>query len=208
MTNITKHLEWRYAVKKFDTEKKLTQEQVNELAEAMRLTASSYGLQPYKIMLVNDPEVRKKLGKHSWGQKQVTEASHLFVICNYTEIPDEVVDDYMEITGKVRHTPADKLKVFGEGIKSKISRLPSVKDWTAKQAYIVLGNLLTACAAMEIDACPMEGFVPEKYNEILGLNKLKLNAALAIPVGYRSPDDRYADMPKVRKPMEDFLLEV
>ena len=208
MTNITKYLEWRYAVKKFDPEKKLSPEQVDELAEAMRLTASSYGLQPYKIMLVENPEIREKLQEHSWGQKQITEASHLFIICNYTEVPDKVVDDYMKITGEIRHSPADKLKAFGEGIKAKIGRLPSVKDWTAKQSYIVLGNLLTACAAMEIDACPMEGFVPEKYNEILGLDKLKLNATLAIPVGYRSADDRYAEMPKIRKPMDDFLIKI
>lgn len=205
MQDIIKQLEWRYAVKKFDTTKKLTDEQVEILAEAMRLTASSYGLQPYKVLLVNDPDIRKQLQEHSWGQKQVTEASHFFVICNYTEVSDELVEEYMQLTGEVRHTPGDKLKAFGEGIKSKIGRLKDVGEWTSKQTYIVLGNLLTACAAMEIDACPMEGFVPEKYNEILGLKEQKLNAALAVPVGFRSPEDRYADMPKVRKPKEKFL---
>ncbi|MEA2042014.1 MAG: NAD(P)H-dependent oxidoreductase [Bacteroidota bacterium] len=207
MKEYIEKLNWRYSTKKFDPNKKLTDEQVDFLTEAMRLSASSYGLQPYKVMLVENADIRSELVQHSWGQKQVADASHLIVLCNYTEVEEHLVDEYTDHMAALRNMPAEKQEAFNKMLKDSLKNRDDVAQWAAEQNYIVLGNLLSACAFANIDACPMAGFIPEKYNKILGLNEMKLNATVVIPVGYRAADDKYAEMPKVRKPLEDFLLK-
>ena len=204
-----KNLEWRYATKKFDTQKKVSTEDLEKIKEAIQLSASSYGLQLYKVLIIEDQATREKLKPASWGQPQITDASHLLVFCNYAKVSDDQIDEFIELKSKVQGIPINAIKGYGEFIKGKLAEKSSVEvdHWPARQTYIALGNLLAACAELKIDACPMEGFEPEMYNEILGLTEKGLSAAVVATVGYRSEEDQTQHAKKVRKPM-DSLFEV
>lgn len=204
------HLKWRYATKKFDTSKTLSQEQLNTLKEAFNLTALSYGLQTLKLVVVKDKIIREQLVPHAYGQRQVVDASHLFVICIQDEINDADVDYHFDTVKKVRHTPDDILDPFREGLKSTIQKMTNEKkvEWATRQAYIVLGNLMTVCAIEHIDGCPMEGFIAQKIDNVLELQKYGLTSVLLFPVGYRADDDMFASMKKVRKPLSETIIEL
>lgn len=206
---LIKNLKWRYATKKFNPGKKVSNEDLEKIKEAVQLSASSYGLQLYKILIVEDPKLREKLKPVSWGQGQITDASHLFVFCSYSAVKDEDIDSYIKLKADAQGIDPGTLAGYGDFMKSKISeKTDSEKtDWAAKQTYIALGNLLAACAELNIDACPMEGFEAEQYNEILGLSERGLNAAVVATIGYRADDDQAQNSPKVRKPLES-LFEV
>lgn len=163
----------------------------------------------YKILIIENKEVRKKLRKASWGQAQITDASHLFVFCNYTTNHNQHVDDYVQLVIHTQNpSDSDGLKKYGESIKTSISNMSQEarKSWLEKQTYLALNNLLLACADRQIDSCPMEGFDQKEYNRILGLDKLGLNASVIAPVGYRSINDDTSDRKKVRKSMEDLFV--
>lgn len=200
-------LNWRYATKKFDPAKKVSSEDLAIIKEAVRLSASSYGLQLYKVLVIDDPEIREKLKPASWGQTQITDASHLFVFCNYTDVSDQHIDEYLNLKADVQGLEREGLVDYGNMMKGAISGMPETikSQWTARQTYIALGNLLAACSELRIDACPMEGFEPAKYNEILGLNDQGLNAAVIATVGYRSGEDKTQHLKKVRKPAESLF---
>lgn len=204
---IIEDLNWRYATKKFDPSAKLSDEELHILMESMRLTASSFGLQAYKVLVIESPEIREKLVAASHGQRPVADASHLFVLCAYTSIREEDVKAYMERIATTRDTPIESLSPFATGIlNSTQSRTPEqVLQWTSKQTYIALGQLLHTCASMRIDALPMEGFDPAAYNEILGLNDKNLTATLVCPVGFRHAEDHAQHRKKVRKSRDDFF---
>lgn len=201
---------WRYATKKFDSSKKISTEDLNILKEAIRLSASSYGLQLYKVFLIENKDIREQLKEFSWRQSQVTDASHLFVFANYVDIQDSHIDNYIDNIAKTRNLKVEDLKGFADLMKTKIIGLsPNTKAiWTSKQAYLAMGNLLNAAAELKIDATPMEGFEPEKYNEILGLNELGLNASLVVPVGYRHEEDYSQHYKKVRKSNEELFQTI
>jgi len=209
MNEIIDALNWRYATKKFDTTKKLNQDDMDILLEALRLSPSSFGLQPWKFIQVKNPETRMQLQENSRGQPQVTEASDLLVIAVKTNVQESDVDEYLQSIVDTQGVSIDNL----DGLKNMLigtigARTPEqLKGWNQKQAYIAMGVLLTVCASMKIDACPMEGFDPVKYDEMLGLDKLWLTATLVIPVGYRSEDDKYANAPKVRFSKEKLIIE-
>ena len=202
-------LKWRYATKKFDASKKITNEQLATLKEAIQLSASSYGLQLYKVLLVENPAIRKELQPVSWGQTQIVDASHLLVFCNITHVTDEMIDQHLVSKADSLKIDAENLKGYGDFMKSKIVGMPQdvLFNWTAKQTYIALGNLMAACGELNIDSCPIEGFEPEKYNEILGLTEKGLSAAVVAAVGYRSEEDQTQYAPKFRK-SETELFEV
>ena len=208
--NIIEALNWRYATKKFDPTKKLNESQVNDLLEAVRLTATSYGLQAMKAVLVNDAAKREELVEYSFGQKQVKDASHLIVLCREKELKLEHVQGYMEDISALRGTPIDKLDGFKNMIVNSIltKDVEDQEEWMNKQVYIALGQLLTACAALNIDSCPMEGFLPKEYDRVLGLAEMNLASVLVIPVGYRAEDDANASNKKVRRSKEKFVVEV
>jgi nitroreductase len=208
MNTFLDHQNWRYATKKFDATKKITTEDLNTLKEAIRLSSSSYGLQPYKIIIVESPELRAKLQPSAWGQSQIVEASHLIIFANETNIGDNAIDSFLKNISETRSTPIEALSGYGDFMKSKISTLTSeAKDiWTAKQTYLALGNLLNAAAELKIDATPMEGFVPAQVNEILGLDELGLNATLIATLGYRHEEDATQHYKKVRKSNEDLFI--
>ena len=201
MSNTVENLKWRYATKKFNSSKKISNEDFETLKKAIQLTASSYGLQPYKILNIEDKEIRKKLREVSWNQPQIEDASHMIVLANITDFGDELVDDYFENVIETRNVTKEDVEDYSNTIKSTIGQLSQEQkaQWTAKQAYIVVGNLLSAAAQLRIDACPMEGFQNEEYNKILDLNSKNLNAAVVVTLGYRSEEDDTQHYEKVRK---------
>ena len=208
MSTFLDHQNWRYATKKFDTTKKISTEDLNILKEAIRLSSSSYGLQPYKVIIVENPEIRALLQPAAWGQSQIVEASHLIIFANETNVDDSTIDSYLKKISETRNTPIEALSGYGDFMKSKITTLETeVKNiWTAKQTYLALGNLLNAAAELKIDVTPMEGFVAERVNEILGLEKLGLNASLLATLGYRHAEDATQHYKKVRKSTEELFI--
>jgi nitroreductase len=210
MTNFIKNANWRYATKKFDTTKKVSEEDLETLKEAIRLSASSYGLQPYKVLIVDNPELRAQIQPVAWGQSQIVEASQLMIFANITDFGDAEIDSYLNNISETRGLPTEAIQGYGDFMKSKISTLPVEKRniWTAKQTYLGMGNLLNAAAELNIDVTPMEGFEPEKVNEILGLDKLGLNASLIATVGYRHEEDTTQHYVKVRKSNEELFINL
>lgn len=205
-----KQLNWRYATKKFDNNKKLSQEKLQVLKQAFNLTATSFGLQTIKLLVIEDKDLRTSLVKYSYSQKQVLDASHLLVICIQNNIEDLDVNTYYNNIKSIRKTPDTILEPYRLDL-IKMMKKKSVKEqqqWSRNQAYIALGNLMTVCAIEGIDACPMEGFVPNKYDAKLKLKEKNLQSVLLLPVGYRSKDDMFADFKKVRKPIEEAVIEI
>lgn len=209
MSNFNEALHWRYATKKFDTAKKLTQAQLDDVLEAARLSASSYGLQPYKLLVITDPALRAQLRAAAWDQAQVTDASHLIIFAAHTTVDDAYVDAFVANIAKTRGLPAESLAPYREMMVGSMHRMTpdQQKTWSQKQAYIGVGTLLAACAHATIDACPMEGFDPAKVDEILGLPALGLTSTVFCPVGFRAADDATAAYAKVRKPKEEFIIK-
>ncbi len=199
--NIIDSLNWRYATKKFDVDKFVSDEKLNLIKEAFSLTPTSYGLQPVKLIVVKNKSIQEELVPYSYNQGQVAQASHLLVICTENTIDEAYIRAYFENEKTVRGTSDEVVDAFRSYLISTFSTKTDVeiKEWATKQAYITLGNLLTVCAVEKIDACPMEGFVPEKYNEILDLKNKGLSAVLALPIGYRAADDVFSGFKKVRK---------
>lgn len=198
---------WRYATKKFDATRKVSNEDLQTLKEAIQLSTSSYGLQPYKVLIIENPEIRQQLQPVSWGQSQIVDASHLIVFANYTKIDASHIDSYINNIAQSRDLNVENLTGYGDFMKSKLLDLPQeqLAVWTSKQTYLALGNLINAAAELKIDVTPMEGFEPEKYNEILGLDKQGLNASLVAPIGYRHSDDVNQHLAKVRKPLNELF---
>ncbi len=210
MTNIIEQLQWRYATKKFDKSKILSEVKLNILKEAFNLTATSYGLQTLKLVIVKDEKIRAPLVEHAYNQKQVIEASHLLVICIHDNILKEEVIDYYDNIKHIRNTPENILKPFRTNLIDMIEKM-SVEEcqkWSTNQAYIALGNLMTICAIEEIDACPMEGFSPDEFDNMLGLKEIGLKSVLLLPVGYRADNDLFSGLKKVRKPIQDVIIEL
>lgn len=205
-----KNLEWRYAVKKFDREKIVAQEKINILKKAFNLTATSYGLQPIKLVIIKNKEIQQELLPHSWNQQQITQASHILVICIETNIDEAYVEKYFERVQKIRKTPNKIINPFKNHLKEAIANKTSkdLYSWSKNQAYLALGNLLTVCANEKIDSCPMEGFIPEKYDEILNLAEKNLTSVLVLPIGFRSEDDLMINKKKVRKYIDEVILEI
>lgn len=204
---IIENLEWRYATKAFDDTKKIEEKDLEILTESIRLSPSSYGLQLFKVLVITDQETKEKLKPASWNQQQITQCSHLFVLCNYTKVEDNDIDKYLELKADKSGMNVADLSGYGDFMKGKIGSLDQAtqSSWTAKQTYIALGNLLTAAAELKIDACPMEGFDANVYNEILDLDKQNLNAAVVVATGYRSNEDATQNAPKVRKSKNDLF---
>jgi nitroreductase len=208
MSTFLENQNWRYATKKFDTTKKVSVEDLKFLKEAIRLTASSFGLQPYKVIFIETADLRAKLQPAAWGQSQIVDASHLIVFANITNFGDTEIDNAIHNLTTTRGLSADALKGYGDFMKSKISPLPiEQRDaWAAKQTYLALGNLMNAAAELKIDVTPMEGFEPAQFNEILGLEAMNLNAVLVATIGYRHDADETQHYIKVRKSNEELFL--
>ena len=201
-------LEWRYATKKFDASKSVTDERLKKLLKATNLTATSYGLQPFKFVVVQNKELQGKLVASSYGQSQVAEASHLIVIATRTDVDSDYISRYVDFMESERGMGPGDLDGFKKVMNGTIAQMTAEEKlvWAEKQAYIALGTLLAACATLQIDACPMEGFVPSEYDDILKLNEQNLHACVVIPIGYRSTEDKYQHLKKIRQPLDEVIV--
>ena len=210
MSNFITNANWRYATKKFDATKKISKQDLETLKEAIRLSASSFGLQPYRVLIIENPELRARLQPAAWGQSQIVDASQLIVFANITNFGETEIDVSIANTTKTRGLPADALKGYGDFMKSKIVVLPEdVRNtWASKQTYLALGNLMNAASELKIDVTPMEGFEPAQVNEILGLGRLGLNATLLATIGYRHEEDATQHYAKVRKSNEELFINL
>jgi len=207
---IVESLQWRYATKKFDASTTLEETQIQQLKVAFSLTATSYGLQPIKMLVIQNRELREALVAHSYGQRQVADASHLLVLCIQKNASTEDIENYFKLIRKVRNTPDEVLAPFKKSLLGIYDRATQkdLQQAAKSQAYLALGNLLTVCASLQIDSCPMEGFVPEKYDEVLGLDAKNLQSVLLLPVGKRAEDDYMSSLKKVRKPLEETVIDI
>ena len=210
---VVEQLNWRYATKVFDAEKKISDDDWKALEEALVLSASSYGLQPWKFFVVTDPAVRESLVEHSWNQRQVADASHLVVFAVNKQMTEADVDRYVDRVVEVRGGDAESLQGYRNMMVRDIVDGPRGQgeagtQWAKLQSYIALGNFMTAAALMGIDTCPMEGFVAQKYDEILGFEDRGLTAGVLCPAGYRAGDDKYAGLPKVRFDAADMIERI
>lgn len=209
-SDIISQLKWRYATKKFDSTRILPEAKLDVLKESFNLTATSYGLQPLKLVVVSNSELKKQLVPISMDQQQVQDASHVLVICTETALTSNYIKDHFNRVEAIRNTPREILDPFQEYLLESFAdkRPEDVALWMSKQAYLALGNLLTVCAVEGIDACPMEGFQPEKYDELLGLTERGLASVLVLPVGYRAEDDFMADLKKVRRGVDEVIIDI
>ena len=204
-------LQWRYATKAFDPNRKISAATWETLQKALVLSPSSFGLQPYQFIVVNDPATRAKLLPHAWNQRQVVDASHFIVFAARMAMTEAEIDRFlgriMEVRGWSREALAGYRQMMtGSLLGSEGSaRTP---HWTARQAYIALGNLLTCAALLGVDACPMEGFVPAEFDKVLSLTAQGYAAVVCCALGYRSAEDKYAAAQKVRSPVAELVRTI
>jgi len=200
--------QWRYATKQFDASKKIPADLWSALEQSLVLSPSSFGLQPWRFVVVNDSATRAKLRENSWGQAQVTDASHFVVFAARHTLNADDVAHFIARTAEVRGQTLESLKGYQDMMTgSLLSRPPAaLQSWAERQAYIAFGNLMTSAALLGLDACPLEGLDPKKYDEILGLPALGFATVAACAVGYRAATDKYATAPKVRYPIEEVLI--
>jgi nitroreductase len=203
-------LNWRYATKVFDPARKISSKDLDTLLQSLVLTPSSFGLQPYRFLVVTDPVLKARLREASWGQSQVTDCSHLVVFLARQQMTEADVDHYIQRIAKVRGDQPENLAGYRSMIVGTLvtgPRSASVPEWAARQAYIALGQFMAAAALLGLDTCPMEGLDPKKYDEILDLEATPFRTVVACPVGYRAEADKYASLAKVRFPAEE-LVEI
>ncbi|WP_126147881.1 NAD(P)H-dependent oxidoreductase [Synechococcus elongatus] len=201
-------LNWRYAVKAFDPDRKIPAETWEVLQQALVLTPSSYGLQPWKIIQVESPELRSQLREQSFNQSQVTDASHLIVFLARNSMTEAEIDRLIELTATTRSVAAEKLAGYRQMMIGDLIQGPRqavIQYWAANQAYIALGNFLTTAALLGVDTCPLEGIIPSAYDEILQVKDSGYRTVVAAVAGYRAATDVYADLAKVRYPATELL---
>lgn len=197
---IKEALEWRYATKKYDSTKKITREDWETLKSALQFAPSAYGVQPWKFLVIENPEVREKLKAASWNQTQVTDASHFVVFLHKAEVDVPFIDQYLQRMSEVRQAPLESLAGFKNMLVENLAKAPEEKihAWAQRQAYIAMGFLLQTAALLKIDATPMEGLDPSAYDKILGLEGSGWKTVATVALGYRHPEDTYQNLKKVR----------
>lgn len=207
---IQEQLAWRYATKRFDPTKKISDADWTVLEESLRLAPSSFGLQPWKFIVVKDAAIRQQLQPHSWNQPQIVEASHLVVLAAQQTVGHSDVDTFISTISDTRGVPAANLTDYANMMKGFLDHLAAqgtCEAWSTRQAYLALGMLLSSAALLKIDSCPLEGIDAAKYDEILGLPALGYSAKVACALGYRSKDDTAASYTKVRYPRSKVFVE-
>ncbi len=210
MSQLIEDLKWRYATKKFNPDKLISSKDFKVLQDVLTLVPTSNGLQPFKFLVVKDKALREKLKEKSFHQPQITDASHLIVMCSFLDLNESHIDSYISLNAGEREIAEEKLQRFSSHLKKTVAE-QSIEEKASsneKQVYIALGHLLHAAAQMRIDSSPMEGFEPEGYDEILGLSAKNLRAIVVCALGYRADDDTYQHMKKVRKSHNDLFEEI
>ncbi len=210
MSKIIDSLNWRYATKKYDASKKISSADLNTLKEATKLSVSSMGLQPYKILVIENPEIREKLKAAAYKQTPITDASALFVFAIETNIGEKHIDAYMKTISEVREVPLEALSGFKNMIHGFVDKLSEteIENWAKNQTYIALSTLINTASLLKIDATPMEGFNAQQFDEILGLKTLGLTTSVIAVVGYRHTDDATQHNIKVRKSNTDLFINL
>jgi nitroreductase len=204
-------LNWRYATKKFDPARKIPTETWSALEQALVLSPSSFGIQPWKFLVVTDPVVREKLVPVSWGQTQPKDSSHFVVFAVRKDLPEAHIDRYVARTAELRGSTPEALAPFKKMMLGSLegARAKGFLDtWQTHQVYIALGQFMASAAVLGVDTCPMEGLEPAKYDEILGLTGAGYATVVACAAGYRAGDDKYATLPKVRFPVAEVIQHV
>ncbi len=204
-------LQWRYATKVFDAAKKIPADLWAALEKTLVLTPTSYGLQPYQFLIVQDAAKRAALLPHSWGQKQVVDCSHFVVFTARTELKEADVAKLIARISAVRSIPAESLNFYRDLMLGDVVNGPRGRiahEWAARQCYIALGNLMTAAAVLGVDTCPMEGLVPAEYDKVLSLHGTGYATVVACALGYRAATDKYAGLAKVRYATADLVRVV
>ncbi|HLV92969.1 MAG TPA: NAD(P)H-dependent oxidoreductase [Aequorivita sp.] len=203
-------LQWRYATKKFDASKTLSEEKLNVIKETFNLTATSFGLQPLKLVVISDAGLKEKLLPLTYNQPQVRDASHVLILCIEKKIDEKFIIDHFKRVEGTRKTPREILEPFERNLIESFTQKDSteIRDWMVNQLYLTLGALLTVCAVEKIDACPMEGFQSDKYDTLLGLDKKGLESVIVLPVGYRDETDFFINLKKVRRGVDELVIEV
>jgi nitroreductase len=200
-TDLLEHLNWRYATKQFDSSKTISTEVWTALEDSLVLTPSSYGLQPWKFLVVTSQELKEKLKPLSWNQSQVTDCSHYVVFTIKKNLTAEHVDHFVARTAEIRGGSVEAIAGYRNMMVSDVvygARSMNVNEWATRQTYIALGNFMTSAALLGVDTCPMEGIEPTKYDNLLGLPAKGYAAVVACAAGYRSAEDKYASLAKVR----------
>lgn len=208
---LLEQLRWRYAVKKFDPLRKIPANDWQALEQALVLTPSSFGLQPWKFVVITDQVTKEKLVPMSWNQRQVADASHVVVYAVRKPLTESDVDRFVAITAEIRGVSVESLGGFKKMMMGSLVPPPpgfDINHWATLQAYIALGNFMTSAAMLGIDTCPMEGIVPAKYDELLGLTQERFGTAVVCVAGYRAADDKYASLPKVRFPATEVVRHI
>lgn len=207
---VLESLKSRASVRKFDPSLKVKNEDLETLLEAGNLTATSGGLQPFKIVVVSNDELKEQLVPYSYNQEQVGKASHVLVFATETEIGKNTVDAYINRAAEVRGLEHSALEDYKNSMYGYMQMMDEAQKqaWARNQAYIALGTIMSIAADMKIDTCPMEGFEPLKYQELLNLKSKDLMPAVILPIGYRSEEEVMANTPKVRKSRENFVMEI
>jgi nitroreductase len=206
--NLLTALNWRYATKVFDAAKKIPADTWRTLEQSLVLTPTSYGLQPYQFLVVQDAGKRAELLPHSWGQKQVVDCSHFVVFTARTEMTEADVDKLLKRISSVRGVPTNSMTPYWNMMIGDVVNGPRGKkahEWATRQAYIALGNLMTCAAVLGVDACPMEGLVPAEYDKVLNLSGSGYATVVACALGYRAVGDKYASLAKVRYETKDLV---
>lgn len=206
---LLKTLQWRYATKKFSN-KKVSDEDLDKVIKAIKLSASSIGIQTYRLFVIDNPTIKKELGEGSFNS-QIAESSHLLVFAAFDSINMETIDSYIQLIAKERNTPITELADFKNMISSYLLARTDEENfiWSSKQAYIALGTGLIAAATLKIDTTPMEGFDAERFDKLLGLKEKKLKSVVLLALGYRDEEnDPLAKLKKVRWSMEEFVTTI
>jgi nitroreductase len=207
-SDLLQQLHWRYATKKFDPARRVPDTTWSALEEALRLSPSSFGLQPWKFLVVQTSELRQQLRAASWGQSQVTEASHYVVFTALRTTTVDDIDRFLRCQGETRGVPVESMAGYRKVLVDFLAKSWASKDlqgWNTRQVYIALGQLMAAAAMLGVDTCPMEGIDMAAYDRILGLDGSRFTTACACAVGYRAADDKYATAKKVRYPLGDVV---
>ena len=210
MSKITQLLNWRYAAKKLQAGNVVPQDKLEPILEAIRLSASSSGLQPYQVLVVTDPELKAQIRPVAWDQSQVTDCSHLLVFAAWDNYTEDRINSIFDLVNEQRGFKNEGWEAYRQKLLGFYPQRPAQENFehAARQAYIGLGSAMLAAAEQEVDATPMEGFEPEKVDAILGLAELGLKSVLMLPLGYREAEgDWLVNLKKVRRSKEDFIIQ-
>lgn len=197
---LLQQLQWRYATKEFDAQRKIQADVWGKIEQSLVLTPSSFGLQPWKFVCISDQETKDALLEHSWNQRQVADCSHMVVLCAKDTMDPENIDAWLDRLCEVRGVTRDTLEGYAGMMTGFFADMSPEQTaaWAKNQVYIALGQLMAAAAVLGVDSCPMEGIVPAGYDRILGLRGTGFSTSVGCAVGYRSKADKYATLPKVR----------